>query len=189
MTDGTPSEEQREKNRQRQAAYRARHPERIAQRKADHRARNRERMKQKDRDYYAANKDAIREKRQVNADKISEYNRAYFEARPEYKHAWFEANRERHRNYVTTRRGRELENRCDHEVCQRIDRRVVWGRDEGHCRIGTVCGGAFVPFEDMHLDHVMPVSKGGAHCYANVQTACAPCNRSKAAKVSVGGVW
>lgn len=64
-----------------------------------------------------------------------------------------------------------------------VDRRVVWGRDEGHCRVKLVCEGVFVPFEEMHLDHVHPISKGGKHAYFNVQTACAPCNLTKGAKV------
>jgi len=64
-----------------------------------------------------------------------------------------------------------------------IDRRAVWGRDEGHCRIGLVCDCDFVPFEEMHLDHVIPLSKGGTHTWNNVQTGCKPCNLSKAAKI------
>lgn len=60
-----------------------------------------------------------------------------------------------------------------------VERIVVWGRDEGHCR---KCS-AFVPFKDFHLDHVIPISKGGVHSYYNVQTLCAPCNLSKGAKL------
>ena len=39
------------------------------------------------------------------------------------------------------------------------------------------CGG---PFE--HVDHVIPVSRGGLHCLSNLRPACAPCNLSKGAK-------
>lgn len=60
-----------------------------------------------------------------------------------------------------------------------INRRAVWGRDEGHCRIKLVCDGVFVPFDEMHLDHVIPVSKGGTHTWSNVQTGCASCNQVK----------
>jgi len=68
---------------------------------------------------------------------------------------------------------------------EKVDRRAVWGRDEGHCRIKLVCDGAFVPFEEMHLDHVIPISKGGTHTWNNVQTGCAPCNLTKSASVPV----
>jgi len=32
---------------------------------------------------------------------------------------------------------------------------------------------------DMQMDHVIPLSKGGAHCLGNVAPACGPCNQSK----------
>ncbi|MFD9903142.1 HNH endonuclease [Streptomyces sp. NPDC059063] len=40
------------------------------------------------------------------------------------------------------------------------------------------CGG---PFE--HLDHFIPIAKGGAHCIENLVPACAPCNLSKSDKL------
>ena len=39
------------------------------------------------------------------------------------------------------------------------------------------CGG---PFE--HVDHLVPLSRGGAHCLANLRPSCAACNASKGAK-------
>lgn len=33
-----------------------------------------------------------------------------------------------------------------------------------------------------HVDHVIPVSKGGKHCAENVQLLCPTCNRQKSAK-------
>jgi 5-methylcytosine-specific restriction endonuclease McrA len=33
-----------------------------------------------------------------------------------------------------------------------------------------------------HIDHIVPISKGGLHCDANVQLLCPPCNRRKSAK-------
>ncbi len=82
---------------------------------------------------------------------------------------------ERTAGYVAKRRAVLLGN----GPVEQIDRRVVWGRDEGHCRIKLVCDGIFVPFDEMHLDHVVPVSKGGTHTWSNVQTGCAPCNYAK----------
>lgn len=43
------------------------------------------------------------------------------------------------------------------------------------CRAGFTLG-------DLHLDHVMPLSKGGAHADNNMQLLCQPCNQSKYAK-------
>jgi 5-methylcytosine-specific restriction endonuclease McrA len=34
-----------------------------------------------------------------------------------------------------------------------------------------------------HVDHVVPLARGGEHSYANTQPACPPCNMSKGARV------
>jgi len=61
-----------------------------------------------------------------------------------------------------------------------VDRWVVWERDAGFCGI---CGDA-VAFEDMHLEHVIPLSRGGEHSYSNTQPAHAHCNQVKHASTA-----
>ncbi|WP_422390137.1 HNH endonuclease [Arthrobacter sp. N1] len=56
---------------------------------------------------------------------------------------------------------------------QRDARFALWG---GRC---WMCGIA----DADQTDHVKPVSKGGAHCLANLRPICSPCNASK------GGRW
>jgi hypothetical protein len=56
--------------------------------------------------------------------------------------------------------------------------RQVWLRDGRTCR---QCSDTLGPF---HLDHVYPWSKGGPHTLENLQVLCAPCNLTKAARVS-----
>ncbi len=50
----------------------------------------------------------------------------------------------------------------------------VAARDGGRCR---QCGSA----QDLHFDHVIPWSKGGANTVQNIQILCGPCNRRKGA--------
>ena len=50
----------------------------------------------------------------------------------------------------------------------------VAARDGGRCR---QCGSA----QDLHFDHVIPWSKGGANTVQNIQLLCEPCNRRKGA--------
>jgi len=51
-------------------------------------------------------------------------------------------------------------------------RAAVLVRDGGRCR---VCGGA----RNLEVDHIVPVSKGGASEEINLQTLCRRCNRRK----------
>jgi hypothetical protein len=53
---------------------------------------------------------------------------------------------------------------------------AVSARDGGRCR---QCGST----QQLHFDHVIPVSRGGANTVANIQLLCGPCNRAKAAKM------
>lgn len=51
---------------------------------------------------------------------------------------------------------------------------AVAARDGGRCR---QCGS----IQDLHFDHVIPWSKGGANTVTNIQLLCGPCNRRKGA--------
>ena len=51
-------------------------------------------------------------------------------------------------------------------------------------RFGGLCAYCDAPLtsDNMEIDHVVPIAKGGDHTGENVVPACKPCNRSKAAK-------
>jgi hypothetical protein len=51
---------------------------------------------------------------------------------------------------------------------------AVAARDGGRC---CQCGST----RELHFDHVIPWSKGGANTVANIQLLCGPCNRRKGA--------
>ena len=51
---------------------------------------------------------------------------------------------------------------------------AVAARDHGKCR---QCGST----QELHFDHVVPWSKGGANTVQNIQILCGPCNRVKGA--------
>lgn len=53
---------------------------------------------------------------------------------------------------------------------------TVWNRDAGKC---VYCGST----ENLHLDHIIPFSKGGATNVENLQLLCQKCNLEKSNKI------
>lgn len=90
---------------------------------------------------------------------------------------WALANPERARElHRASQNAREARKRG--QFVEVVDPQVVWERDEG------ICGICHLPAErdDFHVDHVIPLSKGGEHSYANTQVSHPPCNLRKGAK-------
>lgn len=52
----------------------------------------------------------------------------------------------------------------------------VWRRDDGQC---VKCESR----ENLHIDHITPLSQGGATIVSNLQVLCQPCNLSKGARI------
>lgn len=61
--------------------------------------------------------------------------------------------------------------RVPHHGRVAISRRSVFARDGHRCQY---CGGTAE-----NIDHVVPRSRGGAHCWENVVAACRRCNAAK----------
>jgi 5-methylcytosine-specific restriction endonuclease McrA len=59
-------------------------------------------------------------------------------------------------------------------------RRALYDRAEIFARWRSRCAYCDAPAE--HLDHVVPISRGGADAAHNLLPACAPCNLSKSDK-------
>ena len=55
-------------------------------------------------------------------------------------------------------------------------RKIVFKRDDGKCKR---CGSE----QDLHYDHIIPVSKGGATSENNLELLCQTCNLSKSARI------
>ena len=63
---------------------------------------------------------------------------------------------------------------------QRV-RKVIRERDGHRC---MKCGKKIGRGQDWHIDHIIPISKGGAEWdMNNLELSCAPCNLSKGAKL------
>lgn len=114
--------------------------------------------------------------RERNMDKVADSNKKWREEndRSEYNLEWCRANRDKraasHQKWRGAQRGAEAE---------LINKTTVWQEDLG------ICGICLKPADpdDWHLDHVIPLSRGGTHTYDNVQVSHPRCNTSKGNKL------
>jgi|JI9StandDraft_1071089.scaffolds.fasta_scaffold05542_2 5-methylcytosine-specific restriction endonuclease McrA len=104
--------------------------------------------------------------------------RRYRQQHPEESRARFrkykKANPQKFAEHENRRRARKL-----NAVVEKIDREVIYRRDNGTCHI---CGKR-VTFKTMELDHVIPLARGGNHTEDNLKTAHPTCNRRKWAHI------
>lgn len=65
-------------------------------------------------------------------------------------------------------------------------RALVWRRDQGRCR-GPYCREAPpIPLEAAHVDHIIPLSRGGTNALANLRTLCRRCHVLRAGQEHQG---
>lgn len=54
-------------------------------------------------------------------------------------------------------------------------RKIIYQRADGRCQL---CGRK-IEFNDMTVDHIIPISKGGSNDMDNTEATCFPCNQFK----------
>lgn len=130
-----------------------------------------------------------------NAEEYATKKREWRAANPEaskrsnHKNYWshVEVRREKMRNYAREHPEQFLEYSSQRRAMkrgatiERVYRRIVFDRDHGVCGL---CGN-FVDPERWALDHVMPLIRGGEHCYDNVIVSHPLCNLKKGSKTLV----
>jgi len=97
------------------------------------------------------------------------------------KQQWSQKNPHAVRELASKRRARKRR-----AFVENVDRIAVFARDGWVCqRCGITCS-AETQWPDPtfpSLDHIIPLSKGGEHSYANTQLLCLQCNLRKGNKV------
>lgn len=107
-----------------------------------------------------------------NKDKVSERNRRkYLKMRMDKDRLLL--FKERQRMNELNRRARKRD-----AFIETVDPQVVYEMHGGMCGI---CKG-FVEQSSFHVDHIIPLARGGMHGYVNVQPAHVKCNLSKGAR-------
>jgi 5-methylcytosine-specific restriction endonuclease McrA len=179
--------------------YRASHAERISARLARYYAENKERVldkkrarrataqaKKRDRDrhlaYYQEHKTEYKERsyewRRQNPDKERRNRKMYRENHPqqiaESRAQYRRANPEAVAAHTQRRRARQAG-----AYVGDVDFKRIYKRDRDICYL---CGRK-VKKSERHLDHVIPLSRGGAHSEDNIRVTHARCNLKKGVKL------
>ena len=151
-------------------------PEKVRARSRRHYEKHREAIKARHREKYA--EDPQRNYRAWLKWKQANPEIAHANARKQYQ-AWVSRHpglsAEQGRKRQQTRRARKKQ-----VFVEEINPAVVFERAGGRC---GVCKEPIDKTKPWHVDHIIPLAKGGVHSYGNVQPAHARCNLQKGAKL------
>jgi 5-methylcytosine-specific restriction endonuclease McrA len=175
--------------------YAERHPEAVKARTQKWRAANGDRIAVRQRRYNECNRERrilyYREYRATRTpEERREINKRENERRQDYlrqyaaNHKEQLAERARRHRHTHPERHRESQHRrraalLKSPVIERVDLRVIAWRDRYRCYL---CGRALTR-KQVTLDHVIPLSRGGAHTADNLKVACLSCNCRKGSRL------
>lgn len=160
--------------------YNKMHRAKVNHRLAKWRNNNRDRIRQQEREYRHLNPERHRQRaakwKKNHPDKCKELRRRRYLANPtEEKRKtaeWRKQNPKMVKQQKERRRARKY-----YSKYEKINRDTVYVRDSGICYI---CKKTVEP-QNWHLDHIVPLCRGGEHTYANVAVSHPKCNQIKAA--------
>jgi len=163
-----------------QAAYQASHREEITAQRAGYYKAHREEIAahnaahcEERAAYQAAYYAAHREER---AASNAAYNAVHREEKATYQAAYVKANPEKGATHKALRRARKLGNSIGLPL---PDFEAILAEFGMVCHI---CGLEIITKADLHMDHVIPLAKGGPHSAGNIRPSHARCNRKKGSK-------
>jgi len=154
------------------AVYRVLNKERLAER----RKKDRERIRVSDAAYYAAHKE------EKNAS-CAAYRVAHLKERRAYDVAYRAANPEKMKVHKAARRALKAGALIGATAAQKAEIAAIYKRALGVPKIRCYLCGELIPLGKRHVDHILPLAKGGAHRPSNLAIACSLCNLKKGAKL------
>ena len=131
--------------------------------------------------YYQSHKAELDAKRnarhKANRNAAIAWQKAYYQLHKAERNAYDKAYYENHRSESAEKDARRRA-RVNAAFVEYVSRDLVYKRDGGRCH---VCGRK-VRKNRWHMDHIIPLARGGEHSYRNVAVACPKCNLSKGTK-------
>ena len=183
-------QENSEKEKERQRKYKEENPEKVKECQRKYYQENQEKVKKRRRKYKEENPEKVKECQrkynEENQEKVKERQRKYREENPEkvkeIVRKWKEENPDKvkaygvNSNYV--RRIRELNTGAPLKT-----KLTAGGLDLLIQRQDFRCASCNKDItQDNHLDHMIPLSRGGTNSMDNVQYLCSVCNLTKGKK-------
>jgi len=168
------------------AAWRAAHPERVKTRTAAYNLLHHEERLAYNAAHRAEAKSRNAAYHAVHSEERAIAKRAYRAAHREECRASYAAYYLAHRDELRAKGWRDNAKRrggkgCEHADCLTLGAtQLAWQTNEHVCYL---CGVPVQRGVNLHMDHVVPLARGGAHCAENLRPACAHCNQSKGSRV------
>lgn len=140
------------------------HKEQAQQISADYRRRNKQKEAERHSKYKIQNRlkvaSADREYRRRNKERRNEYNKQYYRDNPGVARAMWDRRRAKKMKAVGTYTAEDVQEMMETQA--------------GHC---AYCG--ITLHGEFHVDHIMPLSRGGSNSPDNLCISCQSCNCSK----------
>jgi 5-methylcytosine-specific restriction endonuclease McrA len=162
----------KEQGRQRRHEHYLNHRQEIREKHAAYYAQNRDRIRLQANEYASQHRaeacDRTREWNAANPEKRRAAMKRYYDRHPEIKRAQSVKRR-------AVKRGATIGDLAAIKAVYRRARETV--------KVNCYLCGKRIPLGQRHVDHIVPLSKGGAHTASNLAIAHARCNDSKGTKL------
>lgn len=173
--------------------YRAENKEKIIRMHKKWRIENEDYIKEKGRKYYKENKEMIKKNVKSyyrrNIEKVMETKQLYLEKNKEQiaykKKIYAQENKDKIYEWSLKRRSRKhfvkFEGAARNELLDRDD----WTCKQCGIKVHDRNKGMWNDEFKAHIDHIIPISKGGDSTYENLQVLCRSCNLRKSDKTNL----
>jgi len=167
--------------------YRLTHKDEMAAYSAEYRRTHKDKLTVRGADYRCAHRDEAAaynaEYRRTHKDEIAEYNTKYIAGHKAEKAAYRAAHKAEYAAREAKRRALKAGSIVGAAIEQLAEIKEIYRCAKEEPKVRCYLCGEFIPMGHRQVDHIVPISKGGAHCPSNLAIACDECNLWKSDKM------